>query len=122
MKKLLFSITKDDFIFESFSGTGPGGSNRNKNQNCVRCIHKESGSIGTGQEERSHTQNKKNAFKRCVESQTFKIWMNRKIYEIQQGFTLEENVDKMLQEENLKIETKEDGRWVTLENGQKICY
>jgi len=122
LKKLLFSVTKDDFIFETFSGTGPGGQSRNKHQNCFRCIHKESGAFGTGQDEKSQIQNKKNAFKRCIETQTFINWLNKRIYEIQQGFTLEEKVDKMLQEENLLIETKEEGTWVTLENGQKICY
>ena len=45
IKKLLFSLTKNDFIVTYYSGTGAGGQHRNKHQNCVRIKHKETGII-----------------------------------------------------------------------------
>lgn len=113
-KDLLFSITKDDFTFDYFSGSGPGGQHKNRHKNCVRCFHKESGAVGTGQEERVLNQNKKNAFKRCVKSKEFQIWLNKKIYECQKGITFDKKIDEMIKPENIKIETWDDDKWLEL--------
>lgn len=57
-----FCYTKKDFKIEWFSGTGPGGQNRNKVQTCVRITHIPSGLQATGQRDRSRTTNFRNAF------------------------------------------------------------
>lgn len=104
-KELLFSVTKKDFEVTYYSGTGNGGQNRNKHQNCVRIKHIETGIITTGQEERDRLQNQKNAFKRMCEHPQFKIWLNNKISaSIKKEQDINKIVDDMMKEDNLKIE------------------
>jgi peptide chain release factor 1 len=57
-----FCYTKKDFKIDWFSGTGPGGQNRNKVQACVRITHLPSGLGATGQRDRSRTANFRSAF------------------------------------------------------------
>ena len=57
-----YCYTKKDFRIEWFSGTGPGGQNRNKVQNCVRITHIPSSLKVTGQTERGRNANFKKAF------------------------------------------------------------
>lgn len=113
-KELLFSITRKDFIVQTFRSGGKGGQHQNKTDSGVRIIHPESGAVGESREERSQYQNKKIAFKRLVEHPKFKIWHSRKCAEIIEGKTIEEKVDEMMKEENLKIEVKENGEWKKL--------
>lgn len=47
-----------------------------------------------------------------AETPKFKVWVNRRLYEIQQGETMEETVEKMMAPENLVVEIKVDGKWV----------
>jgi protein subunit release factor B len=42
-KELLFSLTANDFEFQTFCTGGPGGQHKNAKQNGVRCIHPPSG-------------------------------------------------------------------------------
>lgn len=105
MKKLLFSITKKDFEITYFSGSGAGGQHRNKHKNCVRIKHKETGIITTGQEERSLTQNKKNAFIRMTKHPKFQLYLKKRASgKMVDEYEIEKEVDKMMREENLKIE------------------
>lgn len=109
MKELLFSVTKKDFDITWFSGTGNGGQNRNNRHKCCRIQHKESGAIGTGQEERSREQNQKNAFNRLVESKKFQTWLKIKTAEAsmdKEKIREEINriVDESMKEYNLKVE------------------
>lgn len=116
--KVSFRLTKDDFIFSWFSGTGKGGSNRNKHQNCLRLSHPESGSTGIGQDERDRPQNQKIAFQRLTESPRFKFWSSQKLKELEDGMTLEEKVDKELNcLNNLVFEIKDDnGKWKEIDS------
>lgn len=114
-KELLYSITKKDFKITWFSGSGAGGQYRNKHQNCVRLCHQESDVIVTGQSNRERSSNLKEAFHNLLNNGKFKAWHNRKINEILSGKTLEEKVDEMIQDKNLKIEGKdENNRWIDL--------
>ena len=105
MKELLFSITKKDFTLTWFSGTGAGGQHRNKHQNCCRIKHNESGVIGTGQSNRTRVANQREAFNSLTKKPKFKIWLNRKIFEIDLDTeAIETKVDEAMQEKNIKIE------------------
>ena len=112
-RELLFSITKKDFEIQTFRCGGHGGQNVNKVETGVRIINKESGAVGESRQERSQYQNKRTAFKRLAESQKFKEWHNRKIYEVLANITIEQAVDKMMASENIKVEIKDDtGKWI----------
>lgn len=108
-----FTLTAKDFTFHAFSGTGKGGSNRNKHQNCFRCVHEASGATGTAQDERDAPQNKKLAMQRCTSSPRFKMWAEQTLRAIEDGQTIEEKVDVEMRPENLKVQVKDaTGRWV----------
>jgi hypothetical protein len=114
----LFSITKKDLKVDYFSGTGAGGQYRNKHQNCVRIRHSQSGAVATGQSARDRKSNIREALNNLVEHPKFKTWINQKVYEITGGKTIEEIVDEQMAPENLKIEVKENERWI--ENGRLV--
>ena len=115
MRELLFSITKDDFKIDWFSGTGAGGQYRNKHQNCIRLHHKDSGVTVTGQSNRDRISNQKEAMNNLINHPKFKIWHIQKINEVVSGLTLEQKIDEMITPENLKIEVQEDGKWKEVE-------
>ena len=117
-KELLFSVTKNDLVIEFFSGHGPGGQNRNKCQNCCRIKHPESGAVATGQEQRSREQNMRNAFRRLSETVKFKLWVHKKVWEIDHKKTTEQFIDEQMHPSNLKIEVLENDKW-TAWNDQK---
>ena len=113
-KELLFSITKKDFDIDYFSGTGAGGQYRNKHKNCVRLKHKESGVISTGQSNRDRISNMKEAIKGLLENIKFKLWLNTKMNEIIEGKTLDQKIDEMMNPCNIKVEIKEENKWVEI--------
>ncbi len=77
--QLLFSITKNQFDFQTFCAGGKGGQNQNKVATGVRCIHPASGARGEARDERHQHQNKELAFRRCVASTTFQQWLKVEI-------------------------------------------
>jgi protein subunit release factor A len=111
MKKLLFSVTKKDFKIDYFSGTGAGGQHRNKHQNCVRIHHAESGAMVTGQSNRERQSNMREAFNSLVKNPKFKVWMNKRIYEVIDGKKIEEKVDELMKPENIRIECLTENGW-----------
>jgi protein subunit release factor A len=112
-KQLLFSLTKNDFDWEYFCTGGKGGQHRNAKKNGVRCIHRASGAIGEHRDGREQYLNRREAFAKCVNSQTFKKWhklevarrMNIAIQTAMTEQELKEKVDKMMQPEYINIET-----------------
>lgn len=117
-KELLFSITKKDFDISWFSGKGAGGQHRNKHQNCCRIKHRDSGASGTGQSEKSQIQNKKQAFLNCINSNKFQIYLRQRIgTETISTLDLEKQVEELIKEENLLIETYNENKqeWVKLD-------
>jgi len=114
-KELLFSLSKDkgDFVVQPFKGSGKGGQKRNKTMSACRITHPASGAVSECQEERSFDQNKKKAFERLIEKPEFHKW-----YKIEcakkLGYlaNIEEEVDRAMQDENLRVEVVQDGRWI----------
>lgn len=111
-KELLFSITKKDLDISYFSGHGAGGQHRNKHQNCVRVRHPESGAMAVGQSSRSRKQNVQEALHNLVKQPKFVLWHTRKVMEAITGKTIEEQVEKWLKPQYLKIEVNKDGKWI----------
>lgn len=104
-KTLLFSVTRNDFDFQTFCTGGNGGQHRNAKQNGVRCIHRASGARAEHRDGRDQGQNKKMAFTKCVDSPTFKAWhkmeVMRRLGTLQD---IERRVDDAMNEKNLKVE------------------
>ena len=104
-KKLLFSVTKKDFDIQTFRSGGKGGQHQNTTDSGVRIIHRESGAVGESRNFRSQHQNRKAAFMRLVESDTFRKWHRRKTAEaLGRAASIEQQVNDMVREENLKVE------------------
>ena len=113
MKELLFSVTKKDFEIQTFKSGGKGGQHQNTCDSGVRIIHRESGAVGESRTERSQHQNKKLALHRLAKTGKFKVWLNRKVFEIDQKETLEQIIKREMSSENLKIEIKDEkGNWI----------
>lgn len=112
-RELLFSVTRKDMNITYFSGSGAGGQNRNRHRNCVRINHRDSGVMVTGQSHKEKRSNIKQALNNLVNHPKFKIWHMRKVTEITDKETFEETVDKMMSEQNLKIEIlTDDEKWM----------
>ena len=91
-KELLFSITKKDFIVETFRSGGRGDQH----------------------------QNKKKAFRQLLEHPKWKSWFKIKcsqmlIFNNYEKYILG-RVEKMLEPQNLKVKTFENGKWIEIEN------
>jgi len=108
-RKLLFSVTKDDFKLEFTRGSGKGGQKKNKTSSAVRLTHIESGAVGYSETERSQSQNKKIALERLMQTKEWKNWHKLKVSFALQGVVdmereIQRRVDELMQDKNLKIE------------------
>ena len=111
-RKLIHRMTARDFEWSYYKDSGKGGQKRNKTMNGVRCKHAESGAIGTSCDTRSQAQNKRIAFKRMTETEEFKKWLRLdSLKRVGMLDRIEHEVDRSLAPNNIKVETKEDGRW-----------
>ena len=116
-KELLFSVTAADCDWDYMRGTGPGGQKRNKTESKVRCTHRASGAVGESDETRFQPQNKKKAFLKMAESNTFKAWHKIECARrMGDKLSIDEKVDRAMSDENLKIDIKADGKWVPVKN------
>lgn len=114
-RERLFTIHKKDFDIQTFKSGGPGGQHQNKTDSGVRIIHRASGARGESRSERSQHRNKRLAFEHLVETKEFKIWLNRCVYELTSGKTIEERVEEAMDSKNIKIEIKDEkGHWQML--------
>jgi protein subunit release factor A len=106
---LAFSVTLADCDVETFRAGGPGGQNQNKRDTGVRIRHRASGAVGEARDQRSQLQNKKSAFRRMAESQTFRTWVRKQT--IKMGPTPEERVAEMMKQPIL-VEYRDGDDWV----------
>lgn len=109
-KQLLYSITKKDFEIQTFRAGGKGGQHQDKTDSAARLIHKDSSAVGVSREHRSQHANIKEAFKRLIQTDKFKIWKQKKDAEMLLG---SQSIDKQVDEamNNIAIETRESGKW-----------
>lgn len=113
-RELILRLTKDDFRFDYFRAGGKGGQKQNKTNSGVRCVHPPSGAAGEGRDARSQPENKRSAFKRCVQSEKFQLWLrkqtNSKIFEQDE---IDQKVNDLMRESNIITQVKnEKGQWI----------
>lgn len=105
MKQLLFSLTANDFEFQTFCTGGKGGQHRNAKQNGVRCLHPASGAVAEHRDGRDQYLNKREAFRKCAETKEFKAWhtieVMRRLGKLR---NIDQIVDEQMQDKYLKIE------------------
>lgn len=115
-KELLFSLSKEngDFVVQPFKGSGNGGQKRNKTMSACRITHPASGTVSECQEERSFEQNKKKAFERLVEKESFKRWFRLETMRRTGEYAVMlEEVERQMRSSNIRVEcVDESGRWV----------
>lgn len=116
MDRVEFTVTKKDFEVSWFSGTGAGGQHRNRHMNCCRIKHKATGIIKTGQSSRTRQSNQAEALNAIAKDVRFKAYCQQQLINLEvkarNGKTIEEVVEEMMNPENLKIETKKNGKWI----------
>ena len=107
-RKLLFSVTKDDCDWDTFTAGGKGGQHQNRVHSGVRCRHRASGAVGESRDTRSQIINKRSALRRMVESEKFIAWhkieVARRLGEGADLAAIEASVDAAMDEPNLKVE------------------
>ena len=105
-RRLLFSLTKKDFVIQTFCTGGPGGQHKNAKQNGVRIIHPASGARAEHRDGRDQAKNKAAAFKKLAETATFKKWHKAECYrKLNKGLDeVEAYLDAQMRPENLRIE------------------
>jgi len=59
---------------QTFSVGGHGGSGKDTSNSGVRLVHRASGAVGEGREQRSMERNRQSAFKKLVATDKFKKW------------------------------------------------
>lgn len=101
-----WTVPQKDLRVDTYRGSGAGGQNRNKRDTGVRVTHIPSGAVGECEQERSQLQNKKRALERMTETKKFQVYAKMQLAALEEGYrSIEAKVDKMMAEENLKIET-----------------
>jgi protein subunit release factor A len=75
----LFSVTKKDFVRQTFRSGGKGGQNQNKVESGVRLIHPPSGARGEARDSRDQKRNEISAFERLVATKQFQMWLRIEI-------------------------------------------
>lgn len=111
-KRLLFRITKEDCDWQTFRCGGNGGQNVNKVESGVRCIHRASGAVAQSCDTRDQFRNRRSAFKRMTETPEFKAWHKLETARRMGQPSIDELVDRAMDERNLIIEFRdENGRY-----------
>lgn len=117
-QRKLFSLTREDFKWDTYCCGGNGGQHLNATKAGVRCTHPPSGAVGASCETRTQHENRQLAFKKCVTSKEFEIWhrletARRLAGEVSIEALVESAVNKAMSPHNLKLEVKDspNGKW-----------
>jgi len=106
-----YCYTKKDFDIQWFSGTGPGGQNRNKNQNCVRIRHLPSGLEASCTRHRNRKSNFSDAFQNLGEK--LERWVQKEIQK--------ENPERIVNNETIRTYHIADNRVKDHVSGYQIA-
>ena len=98
MKKKLFSVGKNQLVWDFFRAGGSGGQNQNKRSSACRVTHPPSGAVGESREHREQRKNRVAALKRLAATKEFKNWC------LIESCHLERKVDEQMAPENILIE------------------
>ncbi len=102
-----------DFDVSYFCGSGAGGQARNKVASGVQIIHRETGALGRASDSRSQADNKKSAFARLLATPKMKFWLAAQVFQVRQGESLEQSIERDTLPGNLKFEIKNSmGQWI----------
>lgn len=110
-RELLFSVTLADCDVQTFTVGGNGGSGKDTSNTGVRIIHRASGSVGEGREERSQMANKRAAFIRMAQHPKFKAWHRLECAKRRGQKSIEQLVEEDMDPSKIKIEVRVDGVW-----------
>ena len=111
MRQKILTVTIHDCEVQTFRAGGNGGQNQNKRDTGVRVVHHPSGAVGESRQERSQLQNKKLAWHRMLETDKFKLWLRLQCGD---AARIEAEVERDMAPHRLRVEGREDGRWVEL--------
>lgn len=112
MRERILSVTRDDFDWEYFRAGGKGGQNQNKTSSGVRIRHQPSGAVEESREGRDQLTNKRLAFEKMTKNEAFNAWLRITAAKLNGAPSPEEVVEKMMADENLRVEVKDErGRW-----------
>jgi len=112
-KTLLFSVSVKDCEMQVFRGSGKGGQKKQKTSSGVRLIHKPSGATTESEAHREQSLNKKDAWRKLIETKEFKTWHKIETCRLMGEPTVEEVVEQQMHTKNIKVEIKdEEDRWI----------
>jgi protein subunit release factor B len=118
-KEPLFSITADDCEWSYTRGTGNGGQKKNKTSSAVHCKHRASGAYGYSETSRSQLDNRRDAFRKMMETDTFQTWI--KLEFMKRSGQMDEIERKVEQDlKKVKLEIKIDDRWTEVSPDQLV--
>lgn len=109
MRQKAFSVKIDDCEVQTFRAGGKGGQNQNKRDTGVRIIHRPSGAVAESREGRTQLENKRKALSKLAHSMEFMIWARTMVLATESA---EEFVNRQMDEKNIKVEVREEGKWV----------
>ncbi len=116
-KELLVSVTRNDCQWSYTRGTGAGGQKRNKTSSAVHVFHEPSGARGYSEAGRSQLHNRQDAFRKMVNTREFQRWLKiESARKMGLAYDAEKIISEQMQEKNLRIEGKVDGKWVRIED------
>jgi protein subunit release factor B len=111
-KERITILSQKDLDISYFIGSGHGGQKKQKTSSGCQMIHKQSGAIGRASDNRSQLQNKKLAFERLIKHPKMKLWLSKKLFEIRENESMEEQIETELNNsDNMKFEVRVDGKW-----------